>query len=319
MSHVKAWMAKHHVSNGLAALIAIVALIAGSIGGKELLTSGAAVKSSSTAGTAIGQDFGSKQALVHRLGEADAPFPGPYKYARGKKYQCGPGVHLLGGALIRVHAYPKAVKKAPSCYGPAMKAAVVTYQKRIHYKPTGAYNLVSHDYLVRHGGYTKTAKAGLVYLYQQKVTAAHLVLIQHERSEVKIIGLHAARVGGNTLVYSQNAYTRGIFPVWPRIPPATDCSGMSTWILYEAGAGASVGYYGRGSPVGWTGTLRYQGRHISTTDTRYLYPGDLIFYHGWGHVAVYIGGGLVVSHGTVGVHIESYRYSHVDEIRRYIA
>lgn len=303
---------RQHITGGIATAVLLLALLLGSVLAHNLLVSGASVK------TAIGQDFGAKQAVAHQQGATTAPFPGPYRYAKGRKFQCGPGVHLLGGALIKEHAYPKAVKKAPSCYGPGMKAAVVTYQKRIHYKPTGTYNLVTHEYLVKHGGYTTTAKAGLVFLYQQKVAAAHLVLVQHERAEIKVIALHAARVGGNTLIYSQGS-ERGYFPAWPRIPPATDCSGMSTWVLYEAGAGATIGYYGPGSPVGWTGTLRYQGRHISTTDTRYLYPGDLIFYHGWGHVAVYIGGGLVVSHGTVGVHIESYRYSTIDEIRRYIA
>lgn len=307
---------KHHIPNWIVAVVIVLALLVGGVISHELHISGAAVKSSATA---IGQNFGADQARVHLQGSTTAPFPGPYRYTKGKKFQCGPGVHLLGGALIREKAYAKSVKTAPTCFGPGMKVALVKYQKRIHYKPTGVYNLVTHNYLVKHGGYTATAKSGLVFLYHQKVAAAHLVLIQHERGEIKIIGLHAARVGGNTLIYSQNGSTRGYFPPWPRIPPATDCSGMSTWILYEAGAGASVGYFGPGSPVGWTGTLRYQGRHISTTDTRYLYPGDLVFYHGWGHVAVYIGGGLVVSHGTVGVHIESYRYSTIDEIRRYIA
>lgn len=304
---------KHHLPNGLAALIVILALIVGGVVSHKLLTSGAAVK---TQQTAIDQNFGADQARVHLQGSSDAPFLGPYSYT-AKHLECGPGVRLLEGALAHM---PKPVRhgKAANCYGKATRTQVIAFQKRLHYKPTGVYNLVTHEQLVRRGGYSKTAKASLVYLYHRRLAAVHLLLVQHERATVKIVALHVANVGGSTLTYSQGG-ERSYFPAYPRIPPATDCSGMSTYILYQAGVGATIGYYGPGSPVGWTGTLRYQGVHINTTATKYLYPGDLIFYHGWGHVAVYIGGGLVVSHGGTGVNIESYSYSHIDEIRRYIA
>lgn len=300
---------RDHIKAAVATTLALGALAGGATVGKNLLESNAA------APRAVDASFGAKQAAAHALGSTDAPFLGPYKYTKGKKYQCGPGVHLLAVAYKRV----KVATSTPSCFGPGMQSSTGKYQTRIHYKPTGVYNLVTHTYLVKHGGYTKEAKAGLVYLQQQRVVAEHLVQIQHQRAEIKPIAIHIAKVGGSTLTYSQNSSTRAIFPAWPGIPPATDCSGMSTFILYQDGAGASVGYFGPGSPVGWTGTLRYQGRHISSTATKYLYPGDLIFYHNWGHVAVYIGGGLVVSHGQTGVYIESYKYSHVDEVRRYIA
>jgi cell wall-associated NlpC family hydrolase len=303
---------KHHLVGAAAATIVIVALLIAGFASHTLRLSGAASK------TAIDAAFGSKQASVHLQGDANAPFLGPYHYSKGKKYECGPGIKLMEGAL---HHLPIPVRKgkAASCFGPATKAEIIVFQKRLHYKPTGVYNLATHRQLVKRGGYSKTAKLGLVYIYRKRVRAAQLLMVQHERAEIKVIALHVQRVGGSTLTYTQQYPQRQEFPAWPAIPPATDCSGMATYILYQDGVGAAVGYYGPGSPVGWTGTLRHQGQHISTTNTKYLYPGDLLFYHDWGHVAVYIGAGLVVSHGGTGVNILSYTYSTIDEVRRYIS
>lgn len=299
------------VHAGLAAVIVVAALVGGGVVGKQLLGSHAAVK------TAITDTFGQRQAALHVIGSPTAPFLGPYKLG-----QCGPGVRLMEGAL---HNLPKPVRKAPpaNCFGKATKAQVVTFQKRLHYKPTGVYNLATHTQLVKRGGYSSTAKAGLRFIYEGRLKHQHVLLVQQERRTVQIVSAHVAKVGGSTLAYSQGG-TRGYFPAWPRIPPDTDCSGMATYVLYQAGVGAAVGYYGPGSSVGWTGTLRYQGQRISygqPSSTAGLQPGDLVFYGrapNWSHVATYIGSGLVMSHGQVGVNVERYNYRPVGEIRRYI-
>lgn len=93
-----------------------------------------------------------------------------------------------------------------------------------------------------------------------------------------------------------------------------DCSSTTTAILRYAlrHSGGSfvkthrdrpnhLGYRG-----GYTGTLRLHGWHLAIP-TRKL---DQVHY-GWGtgrHVALYVGGGLVLSHGSPGWHLYSYRY-----------
>lgn len=305
---------RHHIAGAIAATLVTIALIAGAFASGNLHIGGAAVKSQATAKTAITATFGQKQAATHSQTAPVAPFLGPYKLG-----MCGPGVRLMEGALRNL---PKPVRKLPAanCFGKATKSQVIAFQKRLHYKPTGVYNHPTHDALVKRGGYSKTAKAGLRYLYEQRLKKAHMVLVVHERRTVQIVAAHVAKVGGSTLAYSQGP-SRSYFPPWPRIPPDTDCSGMSTYILYQAGVGAAVGYFGPGSPVGWTGTLRRQGQHLYNTSRSNLQPGDLVFYGAapnWSHVATYIGAGLVVSHGRTGVDVESYTYRPVGEIRRYI-
>lgn len=59
------------------------------------------------------------------------------------------------------------------------------------------------------------------------------------------------------------------------------------------------------------------GRAVKTSD---LQPGDLLFYHGYGHVAIYIGGGEVVhaSSTTTGIKISKYNYSSIDKAVRIV-
>lgn len=305
---------QHKLPTWIAALIVLVALIGGSIVGKELLTSGAAVKSSS--GIALTQNYGDLQAASKAAGNG-YPFLGPYRYD-AKHLECGAGIRLMEGALRHL-AKPVRTAKPALCYGKATRNQVEAFQRRLHYKPTGVYNLATHEQLVKRHGYSQTARQGLLFIVQKNAIAAHTVLVDKERRTVQIVAAHVALVGGSTLIYTQGS-SRSYFPAYPRIPPATDCSGMATYILYQAGVGASVGYYGPGSPVGWTGTLKGQGTPVPRGAT--LEPGDLIFYGAapnWSHVAVYIGRGLVVSHGQTGVDEPPYNYRPVGEIRRYIS
>ena len=67
-----------------------------------------------------------------------------------------------------------------------------------------------------------------------------------------------------------------------RRPGGFDCSGLVSWAYAQAGLG--------GLPH-FTGALWNSGTHISESE---LAPGDLVFFHGLGHVGVYIGGGNFV-------------------------
>jgi len=66
-------------------------------------------------------------------------------------------------------------------------------------------------------------------------------------------------------------------------PGGFDCSGLVSWAYGQAGLG--------GLPH-FTGALWNAGTHISSQSD--LAPGDLVFFHGLGHVGMYIGGGNFV-------------------------
>jgi peptidoglycan DL-endopeptidase CwlO len=66
-------------------------------------------------------------------------------------------------------------------------------------------------------------------------------------------------------------------------PGGFDCSGLVSWAYGQAGLG--------GLPH-FTGALWNSGTHINSQAD--LAPGDLVFFHGLGHVGIYIGGGNFV-------------------------
>jgi hypothetical protein len=83
----------------------------------------------------------------------------------------------------------------------------------------------------------------------------------------------------------------GIKP--PNYPHYADCSSLATYCYWVAGAPDPNGLNFR---AGYTGTMAAHGRRVDAPR-----PGDLVLY-GRGptyeHVAVYIGGGRVISHGS---------------------
>jgi hypothetical protein len=104
----------------------------------------------------------------------------------------------------------------------------------------------------------------------------------------------------------------------PSVPPWEDCSSISTWYYWLANAPDpnGLGYPG----YGYTGTQINHGRRVSLAQAK---PGDLVFY-GWSHgipthVAVYVGGGRVVSHGSeIGPLLLSATYRSITSIHTYI-
>jgi cell wall-associated NlpC family hydrolase len=85
-------------------------------------------------------------------------------------------------------------------------------------------------------------------------------------------------------------------------PRHADCSSFATWVLWQG-----LGHFkrpdrvnGTGWASGWTCTLVKHGKRVRHRSN--LRVGDLVFYgqpcSPKGHVAIYIGGGEVVSHGS---------------------
>jgi hypothetical protein len=98
------------------------------------------------------------------------------------------------------------------------------------------------------------------------------------------------------------------------LPFTTDCSGFYTCCYYAAGLPDpnGRGYDGQG----YTGTMLQHGKVVSEPE-----PGDACFYyHPISHVAMYIGNGKVVSHGSPSnpVAILPWNYVPPTEIRRYV-
>lgn len=90
-----------------------------------------------------------------------------------------------------------------------------------------------------------------------------------------------------------------------QFPHHADCSSFVTWVLWDATRRYPAARKDFVNDLRWTGghtgTLVQQGREVSLSRLRIL---DLVFYgdEGWrpGHVAIYVGDGKVVSHGSEG-------------------
>lgn len=97
------------------------------------------------------------------------------------------------------------------------------------------------------------------------------------------------------IAYSQarpfSTIAHGIAP--PDIPNALDCSGLAITCYWVAGVNAVLGRENQGG-YGNTWTLAAHGTSVRSSDLR---PGDLVFYGACSHVAVYEGGGKVITNG----------------------
>ena len=107
---------------------------------------------------------------------------------------------------------------------------------------------------------------------------------------------YAVQFVGNPYVYGGTSLTKG-----------ADCSGFVQSVYKHFGYSLSRT---AASQAG-------DGKKVSVDS---LLPGDLLFYHGYGHVAIYIGGGQVVhaSNKATGIKISSYDYSPIDKAVRII-
>lgn len=106
----------------------------------------------------------------------------------------------------------------------------------------------------------------------------------------------AVQFVGNPYVYGGTSLTNG-----------ADCSGFVMSVFANFGISLPRTSYDQAN-VGYS---------VSVSDLR---PGDLLFYHGFGHVAIYIGNGQVVhaSNAQTGIKISAYNYSNIDRVVRIV-
>lgn len=103
-----------------------------------------------------------------------------------------------------------------------------------------------------------------------------------------------------------------------QVPLVSDCSAFATWVLWDATLSHKPHDFvnGQAWKAGYTGTMLEYGVDVGRTMANFE-VGDLVIYDG--HVAVYVGGGNVVSHGSPGAHLLPWKYrSDVVSVRRYL-
>ena len=105
-------------------------------------------------------------------------------------------------------------------------------------------------------------------------------------------------------------------------PRFQDCSSFATWCLWNGldHFGIRDVVNGQSWQAGFTGTMTSHGQRVTRNR---LLRGDLLFYANAqrviNHVTIYIGGGMVISHGSEpGPRKLNMDYRPVVEIRRYI-
>lgn len=145
------------------------------------------------------------------------------------------------------------------------------------------------------------------------------------RERVRAVGMQAISLcvrHSSELQYTQGpsrwqGIASKLFASIGLFPKFSDCSSWATWVLYQGLRLYKVRDLINGQRwlAGYTGTMLQHGKVVHHEHN--LKRLDLVIYNG--HVAVYIGGGKVASHGSRGVHILPVHYrKDVVSFRRYI-
>lgn len=133
---------------------------------------------------------------------------------------------------------------------------------------------------------------------QEKTTEAPAEVVTSESGSAtgQAIADYAVQFVGNPYKYGGTSLTNG-----------ADCSGFVQSVYKN---------FGYSLPR----VAADQANAGTSVSTKSLQPGDLLFYHGFGHVAIYIGGGQVVhaSNQATGIKISSYNYSPIDKAVRIV-
>jgi hypothetical protein len=203
-----------------------------------------------------------------------------------------------GPGALAVHrvCWHAGVRKRPPkgfsrVIGPFGVIFIKRLQKKLGVKVDGVYGMTTHK---------KAAAKGYIKAYEaQLFTLVKTKTLEDERRDkivaTALFGYHNRGV----IHYTQGplrmeGVRRRLRP--PSIPRWEDCSSFATWCYWVSGTADPnrLNYNGQG----YTGTQINHGEHISGSN---LKQGDLVFY-GRGsapsHVAVYVGSGRVVSHGS---------------------
>lgn len=280
---------KHRLQGSAVGLAVAAAIVGGGYSAKRLTEGSAATA------------FSTQQAVA----TAPVPFLGPFAQNRKGVIECGPAVRLMEGALRRT---TPPVRKTPAanCVGAATTRQIKTFQARHGIPQSGIYGLRTHQALAH--AYSARQRLDLAYLSRARVAALR-------RTAILVITSHAYALR-STMQYCNHGSLhyctlRAVWPPWPAVPRNMDCSSYVQWVLRTAGVpnpnGVGVGNTTsmvlRGTPVALNGPLKV---------------GDAVFYsYNNSHMAIYIGHGLVSSHGKPGLDIHPYGYRPIYAIRRY--
>lgn len=233
------------------------------------------------------------------------PFLGPFAMNHKGVTECGQAVRLMEGALRRTTP-PIRLTPARNCVGLATTRQIKRFQARHGIRQSGIYGSRTHAALAH--AYSKAQRIDLTYLARQRLDATR-------RTTILVVTSHAYALRG-LMGYCNHGSLRecslrGVWPPWADVPRHTDCSGYSQWVLFQSGVPNING-------VGVGNTSSLVGRGTGVPINGPLKVGDLVFYsYNNSHVAIYIGHGLVSSHGQPGIDIHPYGYRPIYAIRRY--
>lgn len=196
-------------------------------------------------------------------------------------------------------------------FGSMAEYRLKQFQKKYGVRADGVYGKTTHGKFVNSNAFDTYGKWLMAH--------APVPTTSNKRSIIVATALFGAR-NRYSIHYTQSrarmyGVRNKIRP--PRIPYYEDCSSFATWCYWVAGAPDPNGLDYNG--YGFTGTQISHGRRVSSPR-----PGDLIFYgRDWRgnptHVAIYIGGGKVVSHGgESGPVVSYYKYRPINQIRSYL-
>lgn len=157
-----------------------------------------------------------------------------------------------------------------------------------------------HNFKHRHGihelGYGTKTHRNLWPHFDTTARNLYEIAYNHiQRDKITHHVIAAAMYGYNNngvIHYTQDGRRMQDFAPPPNVPNWTDCSGFATWCYKSGGAPDPNGFGYNG--YGYTGSMIEHG-HVITTPVKAC----LVFYgHPVDHVAVYVGSGRVVSHGS---------------------
>lgn len=225
----------------------------------------------------------------------------------------GPDALAVKRALTR-KGYGQGLRlsgKLANVFGPIAVRNLKRWKKRVGQKQTGVYGGTAHKAMVASRGFDRYG-AWLM----AKAPSPNQSSVQSKIVATALLGWHE----NDQIHYTQDSrrmqgVRERIRP--PHVPHYEDCSSFATWCFWIAGAPDpnGLGYNG----YGFTGTQIRHGRKVSNARA-----GDLVFYGNKGgvptHVAIAVGGGKVVGHGSeIGpvLALISYRRD-IHSIRRYV-
>lgn len=222
----------------------------------------------------------------------------------GKPLEQGPDVTAIQRALRDAGALTRPVTAA--AYAENTWKAVTLFQRTNGIQATGAYGKATHAKLAPH--FDAYGRWLLVQGIEQLKPDPREQVVQ------TAYWYYGQRI---RIAYSK---ARPILPVYygirpPEAPKHLDCSGLAITCYW---ANALAHHLGDENAHGFgnTWSLWRHGKRVSDEDVR---PGDLVFYYeDCSHVAVYVGGGRVVSNGHYPMGLYNIRYAPIYGCRSYL-